>query len=197
MKASQERPCFPIEKAPIEIIDGDRGKNYPQQQEFTSQDFCLFLNAGNVTTSGFNFDECSFIGKEKDSILRRGKLQRNDIVLTTRGTVGNTAFYDSRIPFEHVRINSGMVILRADKDRLLPEYLYHIVRSEFFQEQVRALRTGSAQPQLPIRDINRIELILPSLPVQQRIAEILGRLDDKIEINRRINRTLEAMAGAL
>ena len=41
---------------------------------------------------GFNFSACSYITKEKDSILRKGKLQHGDVVLTTRGTVGNVAF---------------------------------------------------------------------------------------------------------
>ncbi len=59
------------------------------------------------------------------------------------------------------------------------------------------LRTGSAQPQLPIKDINQIEIPLPPLAPQERIADILGTLDDKIELNRQMNRTLEAMARAI
>ncbi len=53
-----------------------------------------------------------FITKQKDEILRKGKLCRGDVVLTTRGTIGNMAYYTEKIPFEHIRINSGMVILR-------------------------------------------------------------------------------------
>ncbi len=60
-----------------------------------------------------------------------------------------------------------------------------------------ALTTGSAQPQLPIRDIRRIEFPLPPLTEQLTIAHILGTLDDKIELNRRRNQTLETMARAL
>lgn len=64
-----------------EIIDGDRGKNYPQQHEFFDSGYCLFLNTGNVTTEGFSFQSNQFITKEKCDALRRGKLQRGDIVL--------------------------------------------------------------------------------------------------------------------
>ena len=95
-----------------EIIDGDRGKNYPQQHEFLDEGYCLFLNTGNVTKAGFSFDSNRFISKEKCDLLRKGKLQRHDIVYTTRGTVGNAAYYSDSIPYEHVRINSGMVIIR-------------------------------------------------------------------------------------
>ena len=62
----------------MEIIDGDRGKNYPKQEEFFKNEYCLFLNAKNVTDSGFAFSELNFITKHKDEILRKGKLKRND-----------------------------------------------------------------------------------------------------------------------
>src|ERR1019366_4231983 len=96
-----------------------------------------------------------------------------------------------------VRINSGMVLLRADESKLWPRFLFQFVRSPLFKEQVAALTTGSAQPQLPIRDIRRVEIPLPPLAEQKAIAAVLGALDDKIELNRRMNATLEAMARAL
>lgn len=188
---------YTFDNAPLEIIDGDRGVNYPKQSDFMSSGYCLFLNAGNVTDSGFDFSNCSFISKEKDNQLRKGKLSRCDIVLTTRGTVGNLAFYNEKVPYENVRINSGMVIFRVNNDAIFPRYFYFLLRSSIFADQVRAYATGSAQPQLPIRDINRFEFFLPPLPEQRTIAEVLGSLDDKIELNRRMNATLEAMARAV
>ncbi|MBF0290634.1 MAG: restriction endonuclease subunit S [Nitrospinae bacterium] len=186
-----------FENAPLEIIDGDRGTNYPNLTEFSKAGHCLFLNAGNVSANGFNFSDCSFVTAEKDASLRKGKLIRNDVVLTTRGTVGNAAYFDDSINFENIRINSGMVIFRAKTTALYPRFLYFFVRSALFREQVLALQTGSAQPQLPIRDINRIEIQIPPLPEQRAIAHILGTLDDKIELNRRMNETLEGMARAI
>jgi type I restriction enzyme S subunit len=183
--------------APLTIIDGDRGTNYPQQSDFSKGGYCLFLNAGNVTKCGFEFADCAFVSKSKDDALRKGKLERDDVVLTTRGTVGNVAYFDAAVPFDNVRINSGMVILRADPSRLLPRFLYLYVRSGDFMAQVASLQTGSAQPQLPIRDINRIELPLPPLPEQRAIAGVLGALDDKIEVNRKTARVLEGIARAV
>ena len=188
---------LPLGGAPLSIIDGDRGVNYPAQKDFFQSGHCLFLNAGNVTASGFSFSERSFITKEKDAALRKGKLERHDVVLTTRGTVGNVALFDDSISFQHARINSGMVLLRADQSQLSPLFLYQFVRSSLFKQQVLALTTGSAQPQLPIRDIIRINLTFPPLPEQKAIASVLGTLDDLIEANREINETLEEMARAL
>ena len=112
----------------IEIIDGDRGVNYPKQEEFYPEGDCLFLNAGNVTAKGFDFSSCSYITKEKDAILRKGKLQHGDVVLTTRGTVGNVAFYNETMTFSEMRINSGMVILR-NLGVVSMEYILHSIAS--------------------------------------------------------------------
>jgi type I restriction enzyme, S subunit len=183
--------------APVGIIDGDRGKNYPKTADFFEFGHCLFLNAGNVTANGFDFSRCQFITEEKDKSLRKGKMIRGDVVLTTRGTVGNVAYYDRAVPYKHVRINSGMVIFRPDTSHIEPRFLYFFLRSSAFSNQVSALRTGSAQPQLPIRDIILIEFPLPEIKEQQAIACILGALDDKIELNCQMNRTLETIARAI
>jgi type I restriction enzyme S subunit len=90
-----------------------------------------------------------------------------------------------------------MVLLRADKKRLLPLFLYQFSKSPAFTRQVSALTTGSAQPQFPIRDIRRVSIPLPPLDEQRTIARVLGALDDKIELNRRMNRTLGKLATTL
>ena len=108
----------------IQFIDGDRGKNYPSNNEFPHVGYCLFLNAKNVTPDGFSFGEVSFVTQKKDAMLRKGKLEKNDVVLTTRGTVGNVAFYGARVLYSNVRINSGMLIIRPDPSVFCPEYVY-------------------------------------------------------------------------
>lgn len=149
-----------FDAAPFDIIDGDRGKNYPKQNEFFPEGHCLFLSAANVTKSGFKFSNCQFISEQKDTSLRKGKLLRGDVVLTTRGTIGNSGYYSDSVQYDHVRINSGMVILRCDIENILPIYLYHFLHSPSFFGQMNSLRSGVAQPQLPIRDMKRIRLSL-------------------------------------
>lgn len=180
-----------------DIIDGDRGKNYPKQNEFSPEGYCLFLNAGNVTPNGFSFEENAFITQEKDALLRKGKLQRGDIVYTTRGTVGNAAFYSENVPFENIRINSGMVILRCKEDVVDKRYLYQIFKSEYFRPYFKKYCTGSAQPQLPIMNFSKIELDVPEMETQRRIADILSAYDDLIDNNRKQIKLLEEAAQRL
>ena len=186
-----------FESAPFDIIDGDRGKNYPKQNEFASEGHCLFLSATNVTKNGFDFSDCQFVSEQKDAVLRKGKLHRGDVVLTTRGTIGNSAYYTDVIQYDHMRINSGMVILRCDVKNMLPVYLYHFLRSPSFSGQVNSLRSGVAQPQLPIRDIKKIKLSLPPIKVQSKISSVLSAYDDLIENNRRRIQLLEQAARLL
>ncbi len=172
-----------------EIIDGDRGKNYPTQEEFNEKGYCLFLNAKNVTNVGFNFDKCMFITKQKDEILRKGKLCRGDVVLTTRGTIGNMAYYTEKIPFEHIRINSGMVILRMK---------HEIINEVFFIEQFKMqianikskIASGSAQPQLPISTMNRIHILIPDINSQNQFADFVNQVNkSKVEIQQALEKT--------
>jgi type I restriction enzyme S subunit len=188
---------LPFSEAPITILDGDRGAEYPKQSDYHPVGDWLFLNTSNVRPDGFDFTECQFILDEKEKKLRKGRLSRGDIVMTTRGTIGNVGFYDDRVQYEKMRINSGMVVLRADANQILPSFLYQVVRSNHFRAQVRALTSGAAQPQLPIRDINLIKLPIPPISQQRRIASILGAYDDLIGVNRRRIALLEEMSRRL
>ena len=180
-----------------QIIDGDRGKNYPKNHEFFESGYCLFLNTGNVTKEGFSFANNQFITKEKDELLRKGKIQRGDLILTTRGTVGNIAYYTNHIKYENVRINSGMVILRVNKENVDASFLYQLVRSKESRTYINSFCTGSAQPQLPIKNLSQICFEIPSLSTQHRIATILSRYDSLIENYQKQIKLLEEAAQRL
>jgi len=188
-------PASPM-TAICQIIDGDRGKNYPKQEEFSDSGFCLFLNAKNVTAQGFSFENCTYITEEKDALLRNGKLCRGDVVLTTRGTIGNLAFYDTSVPYENIRINSGMVILRMNKQ---------VVSEIFFIEQFKMqldsiksrIASGSAQPQLPISTMNKIEMILPPIELQNQFAAFVERVSQQKQTVQQSLEKLKLMKKAL
>lgn len=127
--------------------------------------------------------------------MRKGKLKRGDVLLTTRGTIGNTALYDASVEFEHIRINSGMLIFRPDAAKLSSSYLFHFFQSENFRVQREAVVSGAAQPQLPIRSLIEVKIPLPPLATQQAIVaeieaeqalvaanrELLARFEQKIQ----------------
>lgn len=163
------------------IIDGDRGINYPKSEEYSSKGYCVFLNAKNVTKEGFAFNEIQFITKERDELLRKGKLEKLDIVLTTRGTLGQFAFFSESVPFQNIRINSGMVILRAKDNIINQNYLYNYCRSNIIQSEIKSRAFGNAVQQLTVSIINSFPLIFPeNLKEQTKIADTLSSIDDLI-----------------
>ena len=146
----------------LEIVDGDRGANYPSGSDFQEEGHCLFLSTKNVRPDGFEFESTMFITAEKDRQLRKGKLKREDVILTTRGTIGNVGLYSEDVPFDHLRINSGMVILRPNRYAILPSYLFEVLRSGIVKDQIRTKATGAAQPQLPIKTLVQFTIPVPT-----------------------------------
>lgn len=111
------------------------------------------------------------------------------VMLTKRAPVGYVAI--NQIP---MATNQGILNFRCGKG-LYPEFLYYWLLGNTLY--LDAVANGSTFPELYPSDLFEFEICLPPLPEQRAIAHILGTLDDKIELNRRMNQTLEAMAQAL
>jgi type I restriction enzyme S subunit len=186
-----------LDKTPIEIIDGDRGTNYPKSEDFSSDNYCLFLNTSNVRKGFFNFDNTQFISYEKDQQLRKGKLIRNDVVLTTRGTVGNIAHYNNSILYDNVRINSGMLILRPDAAIFNAVYVTRLFLSDFITKQISKALSGSAQPQLPIRVLSGFSIIIPPIDLQTQFAAIVEKTEAHKELLKQSLAKMETLFDCL
>ncbi|MBU5617266.1 restriction endonuclease subunit S [Psychrobacter sp. TAE2020] len=169
-----------LEQANITVTDGDRGKEYPKSSEFFDSGYCLFLSAKNVTKNGFSFLDTQFISEEKHRKLRKGVVKKGDIVLTTRGSVGQFAYYDQTVNFENIRINSGMVTLGCLNSELESDFFYALSKSSLIARQIDSAAFGSAQPQLTVKIIKSLKLPVPPIPEQQKIAKILSTWDKAI-----------------
>ena len=174
--------CKTIEQLNISVLDGDRGKEYPKEKDFFEREHCLFLSAKNVTKKGFQFNLVMFITKEKDSALRKGKLKRGDIVITTRGTLGNIAYFNDEVPFKDIRINSGMAVIRNNKNEIDTEFLHILLHSPIINEQTELLAFGSAIPQLTIGLLKNLNIPVPSLYEQKSISKVLNSVSTKINL---------------
>ena len=178
-----------FKESDIDIIDGDRGVNYPKKNEFAEQGYCLFLSTKNIKNDKFTFKECSFITQEKDELLRKGKLEKFDVILTTRGTVGSVAYFNEKVPFENIRINSGMLIFRS-RISVLPEFLYLLLKSPLMKKKYASVSSGSAQPQLPIRSLEQIKIPIPSKQEQEKITSILEASEELVYKSKKQKKTL-------
>ena len=166
----------------LTILDGDRGGNYPHSTDFSVQGHTLFLSATNVTKKGFSFKQNQYITEKKSNSMGKGKLVENDIILTTRGSLGNIAWYNKEIskliPF--VRINSGMLILRTNDTRK-SIFVTQILKSPLGKRQIDLISFGSAQPQLTKKDVKSYKINLPETKEQQKIGDFFSELDKLVE----------------
>ena len=178
-----EWECLKIAEI-FQIIDGDRGKSYPGENDFLSVGHTLFLDTGNVKKSGLDFSTTKFISEEKDKELRNGKLILGDFILTSRGTLGNVAYYNENIQkrYSSVRINSAMLILRPLLgDKISPDYILAVLRGNLISDFMKVNQVGSAQPHITKKEFSKIKVLVPSnIREQQAIGAYFSNLDNLI-----------------
>lgn len=179
-------------EAVIKFVDGDRGKNYPKQNEYLNKGYCVFLNTSNITKDGFNLKKVNYIDENKDKILRNGRLDYGDLILTTRGTIGNVALYQTGMYYP-MRINSSMLILKVNES-ISNNYLYYVFKTDSMKEYMTLFSSGSAQPQLPVKDLKKIKFKIPEMKYQEKIANVLSTYDRLIGNNNRRIEVLEQTA---
>jgi len=126
--------------------------------------------------------------------IARYTISASDIYISIVGTIGLVGVVDEELDGANLTENAAKICGIADHvDR---DYLAAFLRSGWGQHQIDSLTVGSTQPKLALFRIEDIRVPLPPLPEQRSIAQILSTLDNKIELNRRRNETLEAIARA-
>ena len=155
-----------------------------------------FVKAESITDDG-RIDETkvAHIDDVTNKLLSRSVLNEEDILFTIAGTIGRVAMVSCAVL--PANTNQAVAIIRPNRSVIEPRYLYYALRD---RQRVRRALTRvvqSVQANLSLAELSETEIPLPSKQEQRAIAHILGALDDKIELNRRMNQTLEAMAQAL
>jgi type I restriction enzyme S subunit len=128
-----------------------------------------------------------------DDWMRRGLPKAGDVLMTTEAPLGEIAQLDSR----KVALAQRLITLRGKHKILENNYLKFLMQSAFVQDQLLGRASGTTVLGIKQSELRKILLLLPPLAEQQAIAHILGTLDDKIELNRQMNQTLEQMAQAI
>ncbi len=127
--------------------------------------------------------------------LSKYTLRKGDIVFSRVGSVDRRALVREA---EEGWLFSGRCLrVRPNPNKIDPGYLSYFFGWESFREYIRAIAVGATMPSLNTQILSDVMVPYPSLPEQRAIAHILSTLDDKIELNRRMNETLEEMARAL
>jgi type I restriction enzyme S subunit len=154
------------------------------------------LRTTNIKGGRINKEDCRRVSKETfEKWTRRADVRFGDVILTREAPLGEVGYVDFT---DTVFLGQRLMQYRAIRAVLEPRFLLYSFLSKDLQNQFGAHEgSGSTVSHIRVGDCSKFEIPLPPLAEQKRIAEVLGALDDKIELNNRMNATLEATARAL
>lgn len=158
------------------LLNGDRSSNYPSDADFISYGV-PFVNTGHLSDGKIDYSRVDYISKAKANSLSGAKIVAEDILLCLRGTLGKYAFVekDGGAPA------SSLVVIRANKDKILPRFLYYVVSSNIFQHQILIENNGSSQPNLSAKSVMGFRVPFPTKKEQQAVSNVLSDIDALIE----------------
>ena len=178
---------LPLEECVETIIDY-RGKTPHKVSSGIPLITAKVVKGGRIETP----DE--FIRPEDyDEWMRRGLPRAGDVLLTMEAPLGEVAQLDER----KVALAQRLVALRGKPDLLDNTFLRYALQSDLIQEQLKSRASGTTVQGIKQSELRKINLPLPPLDTQRDVAAVLRVLDDKIDLNQRMNATLEGMAQAL
>ncbi|SEK67292.1 type I restriction enzyme, S subunit [Colwellia chukchiensis] len=156
-----------------------------------------YIGIPQMDNGRINFDANPRLISEEDFIkwTRKANPQYGDVILSRRCNSGETVYVPKNSKFA---LGQNLVLLRPEGDRLHPEYFRWAVHGrEWWSEVAKYLNPGAIFESLKCADIPKFEIPEPPKDVQIKIAKVLTNISDKIELNQKLNQTLEQMAQAL
>ena len=157
------------------FINGDRGENYPSGDKISkNKDGIAFINAGLLERNKVNWSNMNYISEDTYNNLRSGKIQKDDILYCLRGSLGKCAIIDFS---ERGAIASSLVILRANKNEINPNFLLIQLGMEEILYQQNQANNGSSQPNLSANSVKKYKILLPPLSLQNEFSEIVKQID--------------------
>lgn len=181
-----ETKKYKLSEISLNVTDGEHGtvKDDSNGKYFLLS--CKNIKNGliNITSNERIINEESF-----NKIQKRIKLEKNDVLITTVGTIGEMAIIeDDNINYCFQR---SVGIIKPNVDIVNPHYLYYSLQNEI--KQIATLVKGAVQKCLFINDMKMIEIELPDLKIQNKIVKILNGIDNKIKLNNQINNNLHEL----
>jgi type I restriction enzyme S subunit len=176
-------------KNAIEFIVDNRGKTVPTSDQGIA---LIATNCINNISLFPEFKNVRYISGETFNNWFRAHPKPDDIIFTLKGSQNGAACLVPKIV--NFAIAQDMVALRANKKIMDPYFLLAVLRSKEVQYSIKSLDVSDVIPHLKKGDFDKLLLPKPSLEIQKSIGQIFITLERKIELNRQMNQTLEAIA---
>ncbi|HBN9636155.1 hypothetical protein APA73_33690 [Pseudomonas aeruginosa] len=179
----------PLESLCRKVTDGthDSPKSLP--------DGVPFIKGKHISQGRLNLDYCDYISREDHlKVIARSKPERGDTLFSNIGSVGDSAFVNTDAEFSI----KNVALFKPDFERVVPKYLFYLLRSPSVLGGLLSMRSGSAQPFIGLETLRKYSVRYHgSLSTQSKVVSVLSAYDDLIENNTRRIEILEEMARRL
>jgi type I restriction enzyme S subunit len=173
----------------------DRGVSYGIVQPGSkTTDGVPIVRVNNIRNGRIDTTDMLKVGADIEAKFQRSRLRGGEVLLTLVGTLGEVAIVPDNLRGWNVARAVGVIPVLKDPGSL---WVSICLRSTFIQHCIRTWATTTVQATFNLRDLAKLPIPIPPAETREAIAAVLGALDEKIELNRRMNETLEAMARAL
>ena len=173
-------------------IKGRIGWKGLKKDEYLDNGNYRIINATALEEDGINWDDCGYITKERFDESPEIILKEKDILISKDGTIGKLGYVKEL--YMPSTVASGVFVVRnLNNEYIDTDFLYYYFKSPFFKWFIKSVTEGSVIPHLYQRDFTDMEFNLFDLDVQKKCSTILNAIEEKININKRINRNLEQL----
>ncbi|MEJ7444934.1 type I restriction enzyme, S subunit [Staphylococcus hominis] len=183
-----------VELGQISNVTKLAGYEFTNNIKYTNDGDIIAIRALNIKNGKLDLSQVKKITKETSNNLLRSKLYKNDIVLTYTGSkYGEVALINQNEKF-HLAPNVCKVTVASNVN---PYYIFLIMQTRSFKIQMKNFGVGSSQPTIPMKNIRKLKILLPSLEHQNKIVKLLKPLDEKIDLNYKLVTNLEELSQTI
>ncbi|MEG4281322.1 restriction endonuclease subunit S [Microcoleus sp. MON1_C1] len=139
----------------------------------------------------------AFVSEEKAESFKAQQVKGGDLVFTCWGTLGQVALIPKKGPYSTYIISNKQLKLRPNLEICDARFLFYYFASPQMVQHIRSIAIGAAVPGINLGILKSLQVVIPPLPIQRKIAAILSAYDDLIENNTRRMEILEEMARSI
>jgi type I restriction enzyme S subunit len=163
------------------VQDGNHGEIHPKSSQYVSEGI-PFIMANSLVDGEIDFINTKRLPQVITDKLRIGFSQPRDVLISHKGTIGETAIVPNQIDYPYLMLTPQVTYYRCNRDKLMPEFLFEVFNSSYFQNQLRVLSSQSTRSYIGIRSQRRLKLTIPKdIETQQRIIDRLKVVQTAID----------------
>ncbi len=183
---------FTVEDIALEMGDAPFGSNL-KNSHYTDSG-ALVVQGKNVQGRSFNWNDRRHVSFEKHGSIPRSHCYPGDLIFPKVGTIGKVGILSPCEGHDKYILSTNTMRLKVDPQKANPLFIYYYFTWSKTVNLIHAMNSKSVQPVFNFTTLKKFPLELPSLKIQNEAGRIIGELDEKIALNRQINKTLEEMA---